>query len=951
VNKDVTRRLAVKLLHLCGIIGLTLLLGLLSGCSLLLDDSAKQAQELEELSDTRWLIAAQGEEEPQICQEDLSRTEARQEAKEALKEEEEVQQLKESLEALGKRLLTWRAQGCVAQAEDEGDETTSQGLWALSSEEEVSLVEIPAGRDAALYLAEQEGWQEGTFWITLRGSTEEGEELWVHGELVPAEELGVLAQSEDELPLGWVSFVVPDEAGRLELAAQLFELVAEEAGLEGVSASSSEGEPLLPEVVEVEGVELAWDKMEVLILNDDGEEAEALIVVPALEDVSGERLWQGFGGFSRFDIGRALHFRVRVKRVEVGAPSNRHTRFRLVPSLPSIGEELWRRPVIKPRPRPPVVRPKPPVRKEVPDFRRPQIKPVVPKPKMGRWGSKFKSSFKFCPYRYYGKLSVFRKALCQKYEEKWLKKRWQYRVRPKLYKGIAQTYNRIGRLLGKGKQAQPGIAFFPDPKMSVLTAGFSNMNPAMANSLRKLALKKDYLHAKGVEGQGVAVLCVNVAGVTIGPPWSPIQITLLGFALCLEDVINAINFFRDLLSKKAEEEGKSVGDLYDDLVKVLSTTVRECVLDPNCDIYDYFEWTSEGPPTVNLARHPGILALYKSIFEFLLKEAGLTELEAPFAFVWFIGEFARRVSDPNEIRWFLEEFGPLPVVTLGLLKWLENEDKLDPRQIHHTLTRFPYEDPLSFFRDLRVLSEYAQAQGNPRLREDLRNLALLFMLYGIGKEKEDLENFYRVQATVQLAQQARSKGWKVFRLWVDLGSETLRWRGRIIDLIIAGEYRFKEERDPTPLAAFILIEPFLEGSNYFRLLDRINATLSYAEDFFSREYPSAQVLVIVLYGANSTSLARLCENLIHHRIAFNESARIIVVLNGRVVCQDNIDPEDAQRLCQEMGICSGSPSEEHAEEPESPPPSEGEGKLPSFTLVGGEIPLCGKAARNQVCIQ
>jgi hypothetical protein len=72
-----------------------------------------------------------------------------------------------------------------------------------------------------------------------------------------------------------------------------------------------------------------------------------------------------------------------------------------------------------------VVRPKPPVRKEVPNFRRPQIKPVVPKPVIGRWGSKFKSSFKFCPYRYYGKLSVFRKALCQRSWERWYKKQWE----------------------------------------------------------------------------------------------------------------------------------------------------------------------------------------------------------------------------------------------------------------------------------------------------------------------------------------------------------------------------------------------------------------------------------------------------------------------------------------------------------------------------------------------
>jgi len=232
----------------------------LSGCALLFpEEPSPISSEAEGLLEPgQWLIAAQGEAEPQVCREDLSRVEARNEAKVALKEEEEVQELKGVLTSLGKRLYVWRAQGCVAQAQDDGESTASQGLWALAEGEEVSLVEIPAGRDAALYLAESgEGeWQEGTFWVTLRGTAETGEEQWVHGELMPPEELGLTAQAEDELPMGWVSFLVPDEAERLELAAQLLGLLEGKAP-EEVAAESEGDELILPKIVEVEGEELA----------------------------------------------------------------------------------------------------------------------------------------------------------------------------------------------------------------------------------------------------------------------------------------------------------------------------------------------------------------------------------------------------------------------------------------------------------------------------------------------------------------------------------------------------------------------------------------------------------------------------------------------------------------------------------------------------------------------
>ncbi len=68
--------------------GLMLLAVLLAGCSLLLRNDEQQDAGVEELaSANRWVIAAQGQDQPAACQQDLSRQEARQEAKETLKEE------------------------------------------------------------------------------------------------------------------------------------------------------------------------------------------------------------------------------------------------------------------------------------------------------------------------------------------------------------------------------------------------------------------------------------------------------------------------------------------------------------------------------------------------------------------------------------------------------------------------------------------------------------------------------------------------------------------------------------------------------------------------------------------------------------------------------------------------------------------------------------------------
>jgi hypothetical protein len=114
--------------HLWGLFGVLIgLTVILTGCSLLFQEDKQPADREELATVNHWVIAAQGQEEPTACEQDLSRSEARQEANEALKQEEEAQQLQQVLAALGKRLMVWRAQGCEVSTEEDA---SGQGLSA-----------------------------------------------------------------------------------------------------------------------------------------------------------------------------------------------------------------------------------------------------------------------------------------------------------------------------------------------------------------------------------------------------------------------------------------------------------------------------------------------------------------------------------------------------------------------------------------------------------------------------------------------------------------------------------------------------------------------------------------------------------------------------------------------------------------------------------------------------
>jgi len=266
---------------------------------------------------------------------------------------------------LGKRLYVWRAKGCEVETED-GSGAEAQGLRALAEEEETILVEVPAGRDAALYLVES--GDEGNYWVSLKEEAEGGERL-VHIEVgLDGDAQGLSAHTE-------VSFFLPNDEVTQGIAKQVQELLeGSEAEGAGLRAMGAEGE-------------LDWSRAEVLLLDGDVEETEALLVVPYV-GAEGQSLW----GSRRaaIDVERALYVQVKVRReaAEGGRPSYRVS-----------GQA-----------------------------------PVV------RKGSELERAFKFCPYQYYGRLSSFRRVLCENSWKAWYRKQWD---KGRVIEDFLQLYNSL----------------------------------------------------------------------------------------------------------------------------------------------------------------------------------------------------------------------------------------------------------------------------------------------------------------------------------------------------------------------------------------------------------------------------------------------------------------------------------------------------------------------------
>jgi len=177
---------------------------------------------------------------------------------------------------------------------------------------------------------------------------------------------------------------------------------------------------------------------------------------------------------------------------------------------------------------------------------------------------------------------------------------------------------------------------------------------------------------KGIQLGLLAGLLLSIgllSGYIPFPPASPIAgeelILLAGFCIRAGDVHRGTGILAALANQLAREEGKNAEEIYTHLARILATTVRDCVLDEHCSIYDYFNWQGGSPPPVDLGADRAVDALIQSVKKLLQDKTGLTDTQLTLAAIWFIGEFARKASDQDEARWLLQEFGPALVVSIG----------------------------------------------------------------------------------------------------------------------------------------------------------------------------------------------------------------------------------------------------------------------------------------------
>ncbi len=405
----------MKKLHRLGFGGLLLLLGILTGCSQLFpNDPLKDSSDTLELSGTSaWLIAAQGQGGSPNCVRDLAPGQAKKLAEKALKDKREIQLLQQALERRGKKLVLSKAHGCQVKGKLGGQGLSTQQEAAT----EATLVEVPAGSDAALYLLENETVDEGNYWAALRESAEGGETL-VHIEVGLASDTGVQGLSTEP---GEAKLFLPDELGTQEVASDLEQLLAESATMSaGVRA-------LQTEALDWANAEVVLDKTSVTVNADGSEEMEALVVVPQMESTT-QQLWSR--SRPSIDVERATHVKVTVRRTPP-SPSN-------------------------PRPQLQVVRPTP---------EQPVVLPIVKK------GVELKPAFQYCPYRHYGRLSSFSRVMCQDSWKQWYGKQWASNaVQSKVLQASgaaasSDTYN---------------ITYARDGKRGIdlLAAGFDNLNPS-----------------------------------------------------------------------------------------------------------------------------------------------------------------------------------------------------------------------------------------------------------------------------------------------------------------------------------------------------------------------------------------------------------------------------------------------------------------------------------------
>jgi hypothetical protein len=130
-------------------------------------------------------------------------------AEKALKEKPEVKALAQALKGKGKKLVLSRAHGCKVKGKAKG-----QGLSAMQESPDFTLIEVPAGSDAALYLLENETAGEGNYWASLKG-TDEGGQWLTHLETAVTSDGSTSPDSVG------TNLFLPDAAGTQEITEQV----------------------------------------------------------------------------------------------------------------------------------------------------------------------------------------------------------------------------------------------------------------------------------------------------------------------------------------------------------------------------------------------------------------------------------------------------------------------------------------------------------------------------------------------------------------------------------------------------------------------------------------------------------------------------------------------------------------------------------------------------------
>jgi len=274
---QVNSKVSMKVVRVVGLVVVLFLLGLLFGCAQL----PTGLEENDEEYSGKWVALglSQDQAQPDGCVEDLSKREAKKEAREAL-EEEEVQGLKDALAGLGKRLKLNKAQGCkveVSELTESG--SSSQPQWAALSDSDGTdgvLLEVPAGKDAALYVLEL--GEDMAAWASIKESEAGGEKL-VHMELGLEEDSGNamgLSSDGSESVSSWELFL-PDEQGIQEIVGQVQQMLAANSG----AGSAPQAKALSSDL------DVDWSAAEVLI---DEAAGEALIVLPPSSNAQSQAL-------------------------------------------------------------------------------------------------------------------------------------------------------------------------------------------------------------------------------------------------------------------------------------------------------------------------------------------------------------------------------------------------------------------------------------------------------------------------------------------------------------------------------------------------------------------------------------------------------------------------------------------------------------------------------------